>query len=231
MHAANCLVLTTSTQSCEPRRDLLTQLMQLNCNWLQHKRLWELLAAFTCIRRQLTESHSWNSFLTGTEILTGSYGDVATCLCVCAHSWVCAWLAKWKEMCIWVMSSFLNPHFLFRYLHCDPPSLLPASAHSASPRPRLTSVLSCSSICIRNRIWGTMLSYHRSQSGREWERMKDRVHFGSQEMEKLEERNQGVGKIRRRKVVLFILGSFISWFGTPDRSSIVALIGLTIGSR
>lgn len=41
----------------------------------------------------------------------------------------------------------------------------------------------------------------------------------------------GGEKIRRRKVVLFVLGSSVSCFGTRGRSSIVALIGLMIGSR
>lgn len=177
------MVLTTSTQCCNPQRDLLTQLMQLNCNWLQHKRLLyvSLLAVLPAKRErwQFTQSHSQNGLLTGTEILTWSYEEVVVCTCVCVSGWVWVcfngyvWLAKWKEMCIWVMSFFLNPHFLFRYLYPDPPSpcINPLCLTSSLP----ASVLSLSSICIRNRIWGTMLSYHRSESGREIVRMEKKT--------------------------------------------------------
>lgn len=76
-------------------------------------------------------------------------------------------------------------------LHSPPlpaPSLLhinPLCLVSSLP----TSALSLSSICIRNRIWGTMLSYHRSESERERVRKKDegRVRSGGQETETLKE--------------------------------------------
>lgn len=185
MHAENCMVLTTSAHArCNPRRDLLTQLMQLNCNWLQHKRLCELLAAPTCTavssreKRQLTQSHSWKWFLYWHRNIETARRRRSRPARVGARVRARVWLVKWKEMWIWVMSSFLNPHFLFRYLYPDPPASLlppPTSTHSASSHPSLpTSLLSLSSICIRNRIWGTMLSYHRSESGREWVRTKDR---------------------------------------------------------
>lgn len=137
-----CAARTHSSRHthCNPRRDLLTQLMQLNCNWLQHKRLCELLAAPTCStvsvclsggeKRQLTQSHGRNGFLIGTEILRRTRRRCSGAR-VCVHASV--WWAKWKEMWIWVMSSFLNPHFLFRYLYPDPPtSLSPTSSSSSS---------------------------------------------------------------------------------------------------
>lgn len=72
------------------------------------------------------------------------------------------------------MSSFLNPHFLFRYLYPAPPRHPSLTLHYPLHihQPCLVSslptlVLSLSSICIRNRIWGTMLSYHGSESERE----------------------------------------------------------------
>lgn len=67
-----------------------------------------------------------------------------------------------SEWCppFWILissSDISTPH-LPSLFHINQPCLI-----SSIP----TSVLSLSSICIRNRIWGTMLSYHRS----EWERM------------------------------------------------------------
>lgn len=185
MHAENCMVLTTSAHArCNPRRDLLTQLMQLNCNWLQHKRLCELLAAPTCTavssreKRQLTQSHSWKWFLYWHRNIETARRRRSRPARVWVRVHVCDWLNEKRcesEWCppFWILISSSDISTL-----TPPPAalLLPAtSTHSASSHPSLpTLLLSLSSICIRNRIWGTMLSYHRSESGREWVRTKDR---------------------------------------------------------
>lgn len=90
-------------------------------------------------KRRLTQSHSRNGFLIGTEILRRPDVNVAPA-CVCVRLHVHVWWAKWKEMWIWVMSSFLNPHFLFRYLYPDPPPLLP-STFSSPHQPTLPRLI------------------------------------------------------------------------------------------
>lgn len=119
-------------------------------------------------------------------------------LCICAHVSACDGLNEKRcesEWCplFWILISSSDISGVTLPPPPRPPSslrlLLSTSAHSVSSHPLPTSVLSLSSICIRNRIWGTMLSYHRSESEKEWVRKKDseRVPSGGQETEKLRE--------------------------------------------
>lgn len=144
---------------------------------------------------------------------------------------MCDWLMK-KDVnlsdVLFSESSFplqISPHWpphshpsLPSFLHINQPCII-----SSFP----TSVLSLSSICIRNRIWGTMLSYHRSESEREWGRKNDegKECYGCQERQGLKENES------KMAISFTVSSSSISFFKKGNYWSLVGLIGLTIGAR
>lgn len=211
VHAENCMVLTTSAHArCNPRRDLLTQLMQLNCNWLQHKRLCEFLAAPTCTavssreKRQLTQSHSWKWFLYWHRNIETARRRRSRPARVWVRVHVCDWLNEKRcesEWCppFWILISSsdistLTPPPLYSPQQHQPtlPRLIPPFLPRSFPSHRSVLETGYEELCY--------LITDQRVGENEWGRKTEkRVRCGGQETEKPKENERRSERLKKRE--------------------------------